>query len=83
MGYFKKQEIDRMENERLQERTQEPTMREIRHPDEQMRLMARKFLVAICDSRLEYRNFKIVNDAFGKFSDQDWETFKRFVQYAL
>ena len=80
MGYFKKQEMEKMENERLQERDQdqEPTM-----SDEQMRLVAQKFLVAICASRLEYRNFKIMDDSFGKFSDQDWETFKRFVQFAL
>jgi hypothetical protein len=78
MGYFKKQEIDRMENERLQERTQEPTM-----GDDEMRRLARKFLVAVCDARLEYRNFKIVDNVFGKFSEEDWETFKKFVQFAL
>ena len=78
MGYFKKQEIDRMENERLKERTQEPAM-----GDDEMRLVARKFLVAVCDARLEYQGFKIVNDAFGKFSDQDWVEFKKFLQYAL
>ena len=41
MGYFKNVEIDRMEKERLQmEKDQEPAMAE-----EQMRLVARKFLV--------------------------------------
>ena len=111
MGYFKRQEIERMENERLQERsdnfhkklseamskstacTTEAREREFlnlyinqvkqEERDEQMRLMARKFLVALCDARFEYRNFKIVDDAFGKFSEEDWEEFKKFVQFAL
>ena len=78
MGVLKNREIEKMENERLKERTQEPTM-----ADDEMRMLARKFLVAVCDSRLEYQDFKIVDEVFGKFSEEDWETFKKFVQYAL
>ena len=90
MGYFKNVEIDRMEKERLQmEKDQEPAMAE-----EQMRLVARKFLVELCEARLtgqepirnrmadDFVREKVFEE-FNQFSEEDWEEFKKFVQYAL
>ena len=94
MGYFKNLKIDqmemeKMENEKFEPRVQEPTM-----SDEQMRLMARKFLVAVCDARLsgqepirdrladEFVREKVF-ERFNQFSEEDWVEFKRFVQFAL
>lgn len=93
MGYFKKMEIDRMENERLRERVQEPAM-----GDDEMRMLARKFLVTMAEAHLSEEVDKKDGclpsgehhlflswpvSAFKSFSQKDWETFKRFVQYAL
>ncbi len=88
MGYFKTMEIEKMENERLKERTQEPTMREIRHPDEQMRLVARRFLIALCDARISGQESiknrladqmirEKVFEEFNQFSEEDWVEFKK------
>jgi len=93
MGYFKKQEIDRMENEKFEPRDQKSTM-----SDEQMRLLARKFLVTMAEAHLSEEVDKKDGclpsgehhlflswpvSAFKSFSQKDWEEFKRFVQYAL
>ena len=93
MGYFKRQEIEKMENERLQTRDQEPTM-----GDDEMRLVAKKFLVTMAEAHLneevDKKNGCLPSGehhlflswpvaAFKSFSQKDWETFKRFVQFAL
>ena len=78
MGYFKRQEIEKMENDKFEPRDQEPTM-----ADDEMRLVAQKFLVAVCEARFEYQDFKIVDEVFGKFSEEDWVEFKKFLQFAL
>jgi hypothetical protein len=94
MGYFKTMEIEKMENERLQrDQDQEPTM-----GDGEMRMLARKFLVAMAEAHLseevDKKNGCLPSgkdqlflswpvSAFKSFSQKDWETFKRFVQFAL
>ena len=93
MGYFKRQEIEKMETERLQERDQEPAM-----ADEQMRLVARKFLVTMAEAHLneevDKKNGCLPSgehhlflswpvSAFKSFSEEDWVEFKKFVQFAL
>ena len=97
MGYFKKMEIERMEKERLQmenERLQRDQDQEPAMAEEQMRLVARKFLVAICDARLsgqepirdrmadDFVREKVFEE-FNQFSEEDWVEFKKFLQFAL
>jgi hypothetical protein len=91
MGYFKRQEIEKMETDKFEPRDQdqEPTM-----GDDEMRRLARKFLVAICDARLtgqEPIRDRLADDfvrekvfeRFNQFSEEDWAEFKKFVQFAL
>jgi hypothetical protein len=91
MGYFKRQEIEKMETDKFEPRDQdqEPTM-----GDDEMRLLAQKFLVAICDARLtgqEPIRDRLADDfvrekvfeRFNQFSEEDWAEFKKFVQFAL
>ena len=93
MGYFKRQEIDRMENERLQTRDQKSTM-----GDGEMRLLAKKFLVTMAEAHLneevDKKNGCLPSgehhlflswpvSAFKSFSEEDWVEFKKFVQFAL
>tara|TARA_R100001129_G_scaffold64452_1_gene44035 strand:+ start:7796 stop:8215 length:420 start_codon:yes stop_codon:yes gene_type:complete len=94
MGYFKNLKIDQMEMEKMENDKFEPRDQEPTRSDDEMRLMARKFLVAVCEARLsghEPIKDRMADDfvrekvfeRFNQFSEEDWEEFKRFVQFAL